>query len=178
MSDQPIYQHTETTRAILRTFVPIACPPEVIELNLVDDVIDHLALSMSALPFLIRNGLVAGMLGFDAAAALVPKHRGKRFRFLKSEQQEAYFLAWKKSNVAVQHEFIKGLKGLLCLAYYDLPVIKARIDYHPDRWVEKVTKRRHENFAAAIQKQAEDILAPDPLPTNLARDLDEQSEAV
>ena len=163
------YKISRSSRRILRAFIPIACPPQCEEMGLEEDVIDHLEESLNALPLAIQRGLMLGLGAFDASAALIPKHFGKRFHRLNRKDATAYFLAWKSSQNPIQHEFIKGLKGLLCLAHFDMPMVKARIDYHPDVWVEKVKKRRLIKYAAEIKKQRDSIFEPDPLPTDIFR---------
>ncbi len=157
------YRHPRAVRRTLAALAPIACPPEIEEFELVDEVVDHMELSMGALPAVARGGLVAGLTAFEHAARLWPPGRGRRFSKLSRELALRYFLAW-RHGTRLQHEFIKGTKGLLCLGYYEMPAAKQSIGYTPEAWIETVTRRRLEVYSDAIEQHAASIVAPDPLP--------------
>jgi len=162
------YKHSTFTRKALRGFILVACPPDAEELGIVDDVIDHVELSFRSLPDMIRRGLVTGLATYEMAAA--PFHWGKRASQLSFEAHNKYFDNWRRSNIAVRSEFIKGLKGLLCMGYYEQQPVKEKIDYLPENWISKKTRFRLEVYQDEIKNQERALIEPDPLPTRAELD--------
>ena len=158
------YHHTPRVRRTLAAIVPIACPPEVEELGLVDAVIDHFELSLRSLPALVRSGLVAGITGYELASRSWPGHRGRAASGLDRARAIGYYESWRHSPLRLQREFIKGLKGLLCMGYYSQPEVHERIGYTPEAWVAKVTRRRLDSYGADIRRHEEKLLVAEPLP--------------
>ncbi len=76
-----------------------------------------------------------------------------------------YYNAWRYSPIHLQREFVKGLKGLLCMGYYSQPEAMESIGYTPDKWVAKVKRRRLEIYGDDIRRHEETMFVPDPLPT-------------
>ena len=164
MSAMSAYRHPRRVHRALAGIARVACPPEIEELGLVDAVVDHMALSMASLPDMFRHGLVAGIIAYDEGARIYPENRGRRASDLDYDRALRYFLRWKKSPLLPQHEFAKAVKGLLCIGYYEQQAVKEQIDYRPERWIEKVTKKRLQVYAEPIARHAASLIEPDPLP--------------
>ncbi len=162
------YKHSKFVRKALRGFISVACPPDAEPLGIVEDIIDHLELSFRSLPTMIRTGLVAGLTTYELAAA--PFNLGKRASQLSFDAHNKYFDSWRKSPIPVRSEFIKGLKGLLCMGYYEQQVVKEQIDYLPERWIEKKTRYRLQVYRDDIAKHDAALIEPDPLPTRAELD--------
>jgi hypothetical protein len=158
------YTHPGPIRAALASLVPVVCPPEAIELGLVDDIVDEVELAMRASPAGVRAALLAGLTGYEVTAIAYPAHLGKRASQLSGEQARAYFESWLHSRLMPQHEFAKGIKGLICLSCYEQPAMMATIGYTPQEWIDKSVKYRLTTYAEAIAKREVDLIAPDPLP--------------
>ncbi len=163
------YNHPGPIRALLKSLVPVVCPSEAIELGLVDDIVEHVELSMRASPPGVRAALLAGISGYELAAMAYPAHPGKRASQLSSEQALAYFESWLHSSLMPQHEFAKGIKSLIALACYEQPAIMAAIGYTPQQWIEKSIRYRLTTYADAIAKREREIIEPDPLPGVVAK---------
>jgi hypothetical protein len=161
------YRHSALTRRALGGLARVACPPQIEEHDLVDAVVDHVELSMRSLPDLFRRGLVTGIAAYEQMARFVPGHRGRPASALPFEAATRYFERWRKSPLMPQRELIKGLKGLLCVGYYEQPAVKAEIDYLPERWIEKVKRRRLSVYSEEIARHETSLFEPDPLPLDL-----------
>lgn len=164
MSSLADYRHPGPVRDLLGTLAVVVCPPQAIELGLLDDIVEHVELSMRASPAGVRVALLAGLSGYELASMVWPGHWGKRASKLSEEQAEAYFAAWYHSPLAPQHEFAKGVKSLIALACYEQPAMMEAIGYTPAAWIDKSIKYRLDTYSDAIAKRERDILAPDPLP--------------
>jgi len=158
------YQHSPRMRRILRALAGACCPPQAIELDLLDDIVDHAELTIGAIPAPVRAALIAGLRSYDLAAMAVPRNRGRRAGDLDPERSLAYFESWWRSPVGLQREFAKGIKGILCLSHFEMPAIRDRLDYHPQAWIDKVKRYRLTTYSEDIERQYRSILARDPLP--------------
>jgi hypothetical protein len=164
MADLADYTHPKPVRQLLESLARVICPSRAQELDLIDDIVDHVELSMRASPAGVRAALLTGFSGYELAAMAYPSHFGKRASKLGDDQARSYFHAWFHSKLAPQHEFAKGVKGLVALACYEQPAMMADIGYTPQEWIDKSIRYRLKTYSAAIAKREADILAPDPLP--------------
>lgn len=158
------YYHSLRVRQILSRIASVVCPPDMASLNIVDDILDDVELSMDAMAPMACKGLVAGTLAFDAAARVVPRHFGRRFVQLSDPMAADYFRSWWRSRIGVQREWARGVKGLLCMAYYEMPPVKAQLGFTPEQWIQKVKTRRLAVFSDVIEAHQRRITEPDPLP--------------
>ena len=141
-----------TTRAVLRSLVPVICPPEAAPLA--DAIVDHMGLTLAASPPLLRKGLDAGLLAYDLGAVA---RFGRRAHALTGERAERYFQYWEDSQLG------RGLNQLMSLSCYEQPEMMRACGYEPAPWIEQVTKKRLTVYADDVEKQEAQILAPDPL---------------
>jgi hypothetical protein len=160
MSDLADYRHSQSTRRLLRSLAAIVCPPELAELRIVDDVIDDVELGMRSMPPLVRLALVSGLTSYDLAAIA---RYGRRASRLSPERAKAYFGFW-RHGLALQREFIKGIKGIIAMSYFEQPAVLAGIGYTPHEWVARVDKRRLEVYADDIARHEATIFEADPIP--------------
>jgi hypothetical protein len=158
MSDPATYQHTALGRKVLRSLVPVICPPEFA--HLADAIVDHLALTLGASPLLIRKGFDAGLLTYDLGA--LPFHR-RRAHKLVGDAAERYFASWERGPTPVHLQFARALNQLMSLSCYEQPEVTEAIGYRVGPWIEEVTKKRLTVYKDDAAKQAAQILAPDPL---------------
>ncbi len=164
MSSLADYKHPGPIREILESLAQVICPPQAIELGLLDDIVTHVELSMRASPVGVRVALLAGLTGYELASIAWPGNRGTRASRLSPLRAQSYFDAWYHSPLAPQHEFAKGIKSLVALACYEQPAMMEAIGYTPAAWIDKSIKYRLKTYSDAIAKRELDILAPDPLP--------------
>jgi hypothetical protein len=146
-----------------RTLAPLAriiVTDEVEELGLTAQCIDGIELTMRAFPTFLRTGLVVGTFAFEWGAFFVTL---RRFSSLPRERQERYFKSWWGSRIGPMHQFAKGVKSAVCLSYWELPLVKERLEYHPEQWSAEVAARRLRDYADDIRQHDELVVAPDPL---------------
>jgi hypothetical protein len=158
VSDPSDYDHTPLGRKVLLSLVPVVCPKKLA--HLAGDIVDHMALTLGASPPLLRKGFQAGLVTYDLGA--VPFH-GKRAHNLTGDAAERYYAAWEHGATPVQVQFARGIKQLMGLACYEQPEAMEMIGYRVAPWIEEVKHKRLTVFKADADRQAAQILAPDPL---------------
>lgn len=157
---------TPTMRAVLKSLVPVICPPEAA--HLADAIVDHMALTIGALPSLMAKGLAAGLHTYDVGA--LPRY-GRRAQALSPEKAEAYYASWEHGITPLHVQFAKAINQLMSLACYEQPEMMDRCNYRPGPWIEQVTKKRLTVYADDVRKQDAQILAPDPLRPKLKKEV-------
>ncbi len=150
-------------RAVLAALAPITCSPEITEQNLVEATVDGVEDFLRSVPPLIPRALGIGIALFEWSASLHPAHGGKVFSQLSPEQASQWFDLWWHSPVSLMREFARRSKGLLAAVYYEHEEIRAGLEYHPDRWISKVAKRRLDRFSEEIRQKEARVTSPDPL---------------
>ncbi|HEY0251024.1 MAG TPA: hypothetical protein VGC41_05830, partial [Kofleriaceae bacterium] len=152
------YRHTPTTRAVLRSLVPVICPPEAEPYG--DAIVEHMALMFDAIPPLLGKGIGVATITYDLGA--LPRYR-KRARSLSAEDARTYYASWEHGITPLHKQFAQGMNQLMSLSCYEQPEMLERIGYNVGPWIEKVTKKRLTVYADDVRKQEHQILAPDPL---------------
>lgn len=155
------YAHDETTARLLRSLVPVICPPEAAPLA--DDIVAHVALTMGALPAGFRRALVVGLHGYDRLAIAWAPGRGRRAHALPPELAERYYDSWEHGPTPAHQQLAKGVGQLLKLACYEQPAMLAAIGYTPAAWIEQVSRRRLATYRDDIERFEAQRFAPDPL---------------
>jgi hypothetical protein len=163
------FSMSDADRAVLRALAPIACSPRVRELGLIEDVVQGVEDFVGATPPLIGGALRLGIAVFEWSAALHPAHPGRRFTQLDPAQQEAWFARWWHAELAPLREFARRSKGLLAAVYYELDPVRAEIEYHPERWIAQVARRRIDRYGDQIRAREARAAAPGPLLAALAQ---------
>jgi hypothetical protein len=152
------YRHSATARAVLRSLVPVICPPEAH--GLADAIVDHMELTIAASPPLLRVALDAGLRTYDAQALVT---RGRRARSLTGDAAERYFASWERSISPLHRQFAHAINQLMSLSCYEQPAILDAIGYRPAPWIDEVRQKRLAVYADDVHRQDAQILAPDPL---------------
>lgn len=148
----------ESSKAVLRALVPVICPPEAHGLAI--EIADHVGLTIDASPALLRHGFAAGLRTYDLGA--LPRYF-KRARYLTGDAAERYFQSWEHGFTPLHVQLARALNQLISLSCYEMPAITERIGYRPGPWIEEVSRRRLSVYQADVDKQAAQLIAPDPL---------------
>lgn len=156
-----MYYHSIPQRQLVARLAEVVCPPVPSPVEHAGAIAQHTQMSMRAFPGPARSALIAGMRTYDEAARLF--FGGKPARELSSEAGARYFDSWWRSRIGLQREFARGVKGLICLAYYELPAVKEHLGYTPEAWIESVKRRRLSIYKVDIDAHQAAITAPDPL---------------
>jgi len=152
------YRHSRTTAAVLRSLVPVICPPEAHALA--GAIVEHMALTLGASPLAVRAGFAAGLATYDLGA--LPRH-GRRARHLSPAAAERYFAAWEHGPTPLHVQLARAINQLMSLSCYEQPAMMERVGYRPGPWIDQVRRKRLTVFADDVRRQEAQILAPDPL---------------
>jgi hypothetical protein len=147
-----------SSRAVLRSLVPVICPPEAH--GLADAIVDHMAETFAATPSYLRHAFDAGLLTYDLGA--LPRYL-RRAHALPPDKAERYFRSWEHGLTPVHVQLAQKVNQLMSLACYEQPEMMEAVGYRPAAWIAEVTKKRLTVFAADVRAQEARLLAPDPL---------------
>src|SRR6185295_2701804 len=126
-----------TTRQVLRSLVPVICPPEAVELG--DAIVEHMALTLAAAPAIVRRGFAVGLFAYDLAALL---RHGRRARSLRGDRAERHYASWERGPTALHVQLARVINQLMSLSCYEQPQMTERLGYRPGPWIAEVTQRR------------------------------------
>ena len=152
------YRHSETGRAVLTSLVPVICPPEA--LGHAAAIVDHMALSIAASPSVLQRGFTIGLVAYDLGAVA---RYARRARSLTGDRAERYFAWWLRGPTPIHRQLARGINQLMSMACYEQPEMMERVGYRPAPWIAEVTHRRLTVYRDDVQRQAEQLIAPDPL---------------
>lgn len=158
----PDFRLPKRLRAAIATLAPVIVTDEVTRLGITEDVVDGVERFLGAVPTHIRLGLLAGIQAFDSSARAVPSSFGRAFHSLPPEKARAHFERWYGGPEAT-HQLARGIKVFVSFAYYEHPLVRQRIGYAVEPWVEQVKAQRIERFGDVIAAHEAMLLADDPL---------------
>lgn len=145
------YRLPNGVRRTLAAMAPTVCPPEVVELGLVDAVVGHVELTVASLPPDLRALTVASVRAMGATARVLPGGPGERFA------------AWWSSRIRLRRLAARAVKAMFAIAFYEQREVKERMGYRPEAWIERTAARRLERYAEDIRIRERDVFAPAPL---------------
>jgi hypothetical protein len=137
-------------RRAARRFAEVVCPPGMTAHHRTDRVLGELELMMSALAPEARKALTITLVVLDEAARLYPRARGRRFTRLDDETAESY-VRMLLARPGVPSEFVRRLKGLVVMCYYELPPVQREIGYDPAPYIAAVSRRRLASYGPEIR---------------------------
>jgi hypothetical protein len=152
------YRHSATGRAVLRSLVPVICPPEAVVLG--DRIVAHMEPTIAASPSAIQRGFAIGLVAYDLGA--LPRYL-RRARSLTGDAAERYFAWWLRGPTPIHRQLARGINQLMSLACYEQPEMMERVGYRPAPWVAEVIQRRLTVYRDDVERQHAQLLAPDPL---------------
>lgn len=164
MTDLAPLNLSRPSRAGLEALVGVVTPPgEAHQLGVFGATVEETVLIIRAMPTVIRVALSAGMWVYELFSVFVPRNRLKRASRLGPERALAYFGSW-LHGVALARNFIKGIKGLIGLAYYEQLPVQEHIGYRPRPWIEQARRKRLALHSDAIAQHQASLFESDPLP--------------
>jgi hypothetical protein len=149
-------------RRSARRFAEVVCPPEMVAHHRTDRVLGELELMLAAVAPEARKALTFTLVALDQAARLRPRSRGRRFSQLDDEAAEAYVRSVLASR-SVPAEFVRRLKSLVVMCYYELPVVQREIGYNPAPYIAAVSQRRLASYGPEIRAGEAAVTAPEVL---------------
>ena len=159
----PSFRLSDNQRRTLGALTHVACPPDVAALGCEQRVVDEVELVLGTFPPEMRWGVIASLVVLEWLSVFLPATFGRRFSSLPRAAQERYFAAAWHHPLALVRQAMKGVKGLVAMAYYEVPAVKERLGYRPEPWMAQVKTTRIERYAAEIRAHDAMLLAPDPL---------------
>ncbi len=147
-------------RRAARRFAETVCPPDMAAHHRTDRVLGELELMLAALAPEARKALTITLVVLDQAARLSRRSRGRRFSQLDDQAAEAYIRAILASQ-SVPAEFVRRLKSLVVMCYYELPPVQREIGYYPAPYIAAVAKRRLESYGPEIRAGEAAVTAPE-----------------
>ena len=157
------FAHPAHVRRTLRALVPVICPPEVAELGIEDDVVDHVGGTMATVPPMLLRGLYLGLGVYDLGARIYPPARGKRAHQLTGEVADGYFNSWLHGPTLIHRQLATRIMQMMALAYYEHAAVMAKLGYTPGAWIDEVTRRRLKVYGDDVARAASRVTVPDPL---------------
>jgi len=145
-------------RAVLRSLVPVICPPEAAPLA--DAIVDHMALTLAAGPSALHRGFAVGLVTYDLGALA---RYARRARALVGDRAERYYAWWSHGPTPLHRQLARGINQLMSLSCYEQPELTEAIGYRPGPWIDEVRRKRLTVYADDVRRQDAQILAPDPL---------------
>ncbi len=127
------------------------CPPDVVELGLVDAVVDHVELTVASFPPDLRLATVAALRYLGASSTVLPGGPDRRFA------------SWWSSRLRLCRTGARAIKALFAMASYEQRSVKERIGYRPEEWIEATARRRLRMFGDEVARRERDVLEPRPL---------------
>ena len=139
--EPPLIRFRGLARRVLCQIVRGACPPDVEERGLCEDVVRYVEESLAYTPRFVVPALWAGLVALETAArADSPGH--KAFSRLSLHEAQRYVAESPHSKNLVRSAVIKQVRMLALMGYYEHPSTKARLGYDPDGWIEKSKAKR------------------------------------
>jgi len=97
------------SRAVLRSLVPVICPPEAAPHA--EAIVEHVGLSLAVTPALVQRGFVAGLAAYDLGA--LPRYL-RRARALTGERVERYYVPLSQISPNLPLSVIVAEDGRFC----------------------------------------------------------------
>lgn len=157
------FKFTAGQRRILGALAHVACPPDVAALGCEARIVTEVELSLASFAPLTRVGILAALFALEWVPVVLPATLGRRFSALPRANQDRFFAACWHHRLVLVRQGMKGIKGLIAMAYYEVPEVKTRLGYAPEPWIAQVRKTRLERHADAILAHEAANLAAEPL---------------
>jgi hypothetical protein len=136
----PVVHYEGRAGAVLRQLVRAACPSDLDELGIADELVQFVEESMAYGPPLFARALGVGLVALDAASVL--DGGGTTLSRMPIERARAYVEETKLGANVPRAVVIPQVRLLALLGYFEHPLVKARMGYDPAAWIEKVRKER------------------------------------
>jgi hypothetical protein len=136
------------TRKVFERFAALACPPQLLQRDLMPDLLREFDLQVACLPVAVRRVVPLTLLVFDQAARL--GGRGRRFVRLDDARADAYLTRVLGRRRGALSAGVRLVKGLVVMCYYELPAVKAQLGYRPEEYIAQVSARRLARYGPDI----------------------------
>jgi len=141
----PRVRYRGHARTVLVQIVRASCPSDLDELGILQDVLDEVQDSLAYAPAFVAHALTLGLLALDAASVL--DGGGRPLSRMPIEQARDYVEHAGHGPNLARSAVIPQVRLLALLAYFEHPIVHARMGYEPAAWIAKVKKERLERHA-------------------------------
>ncbi len=128
-------------RKTLLSLIEVVMPrSEDFHPDLTDYILDYVDGYLKYFPVHLKWGTILGMLLLERGA-LIFKGKLKSFSKMSLPEREEYVKSWINSRWQIRRELIKGIKGLVMVAYYSHPTVLEHIGYDLQAHIRQVTAK-------------------------------------
>ncbi|MSP60093.1 MAG: hypothetical protein EXR72_07070 [Myxococcales bacterium] len=157
------FRLSRRARKTVAALARVVCPEDFDALGVEGAVIEEVELTLRSFPPLVRFALASAIWIFEWSALFYPASFMRPFSRLDPARGERHFRRWWSSGLLSIRQLAKTLKGMITMGYYEQAAVKACLEFHPDRWIADVARRRLEAFGEEIRRKEAEVIAPDPL---------------
>lgn len=137
-------------RRVLQRFAALACPPELVQGQLMPDLLREFELQLACLPPAVRRAVPPILLVFDQAARLRAGGGFRRFVRLDDTRADAYLRSVLDRRDGALPGAARLVKSLVVMCFYELPAVKAQLGYRPEEYIAQVSARRLASYGPDI----------------------------
>ena len=141
----PSVRYRGHPRAVLLQIVRAACPPDVDDLGIAEELLHYVEDSLAYAPPLFAQALRLGLLALDAASVL--DGGGRPFSRMPIDRARAYVEHSGHGLNVPRTAVVPQVRLLALMGYFENPAVRARMGYDPEAWIEHVKKERLERHA-------------------------------
>lgn len=133
---------TAPIRATLRSLIDVMAPrdPELWTAELRDRVLTQAIDSVNFLPQAARLPFRAGFWALEWGGLIMAPRPGRLSR-LRGRARRVYVERWEDAALSPMRDFLKALKAVIMMAYYEQPEVMDLLGYHPQRYVDDLKAR-------------------------------------
>jgi len=125
-------------RPILKAFIVGVAPRDSVwTRDFLERILANLEESLDYMPDGARRAFLLGLRGFELGPIIMgPVHRP--FTRLGAPQRHRYIELWGQARFFLLRDFLKAMKGLVMLAYYEQPEIIELLGWHQQDHIDEL----------------------------------------
>lgn len=151
---QSTVQHakiSERKRRLYKAYFEVLQPrSERLDLDLADYLVDFSQDYLRSFPKILSIGLTFMLMCLNVITIAISSSR-RSFVLLDIEERRAIVLQWEHAHFQPIREFVRFLKIVVVLGFYEHPEVMQRIGFTPDPWIEEAKTRRLETYGKEIK---------------------------
>lgn len=144
----PRVRYRGRAREVLVQIVRAACPSDIDELGITEEVVESVQDSLAYAPSYVPPALTLGLLALDAASVL--DGGGTPLSRMPIDKARAYVEHSGHGPNVPRTAVVPQVRLLALMGYFEHPIVQARMGYDPATWIAKVKKER-------LQRHADDL---------------------
>ena len=113
-----------------------------LKLDLTDYSVDYIDKYVGYFPTHLRLAFPFGLLLLELGP-IIYMRKLSRFSKMNFDDRERYIASWVDCNSSTRRDLIKGVKGLVMVAFYSHPTVMEHIDYDIEAHIKTAVARRY-----------------------------------